>query len=106
MAHRETAAFPKNQSQGSPGTLLCLGEHCSWKGRCGRAVGAWRGLRVGLDCIRGLYWTLSIYYTPFRNPQRGIMMLLLSSINMRHPLPPSMPKSKLPGECLGLSHLC
>lgn len=32
-------------------------------------------------------------------------MLQLSSINMRHPLPPSMPRFKLPGECLVLFHL-
>lgn len=27
------------------------------------------------------------------------MIHLHSSINMRHPLPPSIPRSKLPGEC-------
>lgn len=49
---------------------------------------------------------LSRYFTPFRNPQRGIVTLLRSSINMRPPLPPSTPRSKLPGECLGWPRLC
>lgn len=79
----------------------------NWKGHWGTALGrAWRGLRVGLDGIRGPYWTLSRYFTPSRNPQRGITILLHSSINMRNPLPPSTPRSKLPGECLGRPSLC
>ncbi|XP_012868372.1 PREDICTED: adrenocortical dysplasia protein homolog isoform X2 [Dipodomys ordii] len=36
------------------------------------------------------------------SPQRDIVMALLSNISMSHPVPPSVPKSKLPGSLLSL----
>lgn len=72
------------------------------EGRMGRALGrAGRERRVALNGIRGPYWPLPIHHTPYRIPQRGIVMVLPSSMCMSHPAPPSVLRFKLPGEYLG-----
>lgn len=38
---------------------------------------------------------------PFRTPQRRIVTVLPSNMSTSHPAPPCVPRSKLPGECLG-----
>lgn len=64
------------------------------------------GLGVALDEVRGLFGpSPDTIPSPFRTPQRGIVTVLPSNMSTSHPAPPCVPRSKLPGECLGVPPL-
>lgn len=74
------------------------------EGGMGVNLGAGRRAGVALDGVRGPCWPLFRHHILFRTPQRSIVMVPPSNMCTIHPALPSVPRSKLPGECLGLPH--